>query len=41
VDRDKSAGHVWAGAPTVNNAVQATSPGKSRRKRSSSLPSDE
>jgi hypothetical protein len=40
-DLDNDAGHLMAGAPTVNNAVQATSPGKSRRKRSSSLPSDE
>lgn len=40
-DLDNDAGHLMAGAPTVNNAVQPTSPGKSRRKRSSSLPSDE
>jgi transcriptional regulator with PAS, ATPase and Fis domain len=40
-DLDNDAGHLMAGAPTVNSAVQATSPGKSRRKRSSSLPSDE
>jgi hypothetical protein len=40
-DLDNDAGHLMAGAPTVNTAVQPTSPGKSRRKRSSSLPSDE
>jgi hypothetical protein len=40
-DLDNDAGHLMVGAPTVNDAVQPTSPGKPRRKRSSSLPSDE
>jgi transcriptional regulator of acetoin/glycerol metabolism len=40
-DLDNDAGHLMVGAPTVNNAVQPTAPGKPRRKRNSSRPMDE
>jgi transcriptional regulator of acetoin/glycerol metabolism len=40
-DLDNDAGHLMAGAPTVNAAVQPTSGGKVRRKRNSSRPSSD
>jgi transcriptional regulator of acetoin/glycerol metabolism len=40
-DLDNDAGHLMAGAPTVNAAVQPTSAGKVRRKRNSSRPSSD
>ncbi len=40
-DLDNDAGHLMAGAPTINAAVQPTALGKPRRKRSSSRPSNE
>lgn len=40
-DLDNDAGHLMAGAPTINAAAQPTSPAKSRRKRGSSRPYDE
>jgi transcriptional regulator with PAS, ATPase and Fis domain len=40
-DLDNDAGHLMVGAPTINAAVQPTAPGKPRRKRNSSRPSNE
>jgi transcriptional regulator of acetoin/glycerol metabolism len=39
-DLDNDAGHLMAGAPTINAAAQPTSGVKPRRKRNSSRPSD-
>ncbi|MBC7974995.1 MAG: hypothetical protein H7138_08425, partial [Myxococcales bacterium] len=40
-DLDNDAGHLMVGAPTVNDAVQATTTGKLRRRRTSSRPHDD
>ena len=40
-DLDNDAGHLMVGAPTVNDAVQPTAPGKPRRRRNSSRPMGE
>jgi FHA domain-containing protein len=40
-DLDNDAGHLMAGAPTVNTAAVATASNKPRRKRNSSRPSEE
>jgi Sigma-54 interaction domain/FHA domain len=40
-DLDNDAGHLMAGAPTINAAAQQTAVGKPRRKRNSSRPSEE
>jgi transcriptional regulator of acetoin/glycerol metabolism len=37
-DLDNDAGHLMAGAPTLNTAVVQTSPSKPRRRRNSSRP---
>ncbi len=40
-DLDNDAGHLMVGAPTVNDAVQATTTGKLRRRRTSSRPHED